>query len=57
MKGGILMALIHCDFFSETLGISTSITVILPQNTKTQIGMTGSKERKISRFISSSWII
>ncbi|MBU3110027.1 alpha/beta hydrolase [Clostridium lacusfryxellense] len=40
------MALIHCDFFSETLGISTSITVILPQNTKTQIGVTGSKKKE-----------
>lgn len=25
------MALIHCDFFSEVLGMSTSMTVILPQ--------------------------
>lgn len=40
------MALINCDFFSETLGISTSITVILPQNTKAQIGMAGSKKKK-----------
>lgn len=40
------MALIHCNFFSETLGISTSITVILPQNTKTQIGMAGSKKKE-----------
>lgn len=36
------MALINCDFFSETLGISTSICVILPQNTTSQIGMKGS---------------
>jgi S-formylglutathione hydrolase FrmB len=35
------MALIHCDFFSETLGLSTSMYVILPQATRTQIGMTG----------------
>lgn len=40
------MALIHCDFFSETLGISTSICVILPQNTTTQIGMNGSTEKE-----------
>lgn len=35
------MALIHCDFFSEVLELSTSMTVILPQQTTTQIGMTG----------------
>lgn len=40
------MALINCDFFSETLGFSTSITVILPQNTQTQIGMAGSAKKK-----------
>ena len=39
------MALIHCDFYSEVLGISTSICVILPQNTKTQIGMGGSSKK------------
>jgi len=39
------MALIHCDFFSETLGISTSVCAILPQNTQTQVGMKGSKNR------------
>lgn len=33
------MALIHCDFFSEVLGLSTSMYVILPQNTTGQIGM------------------
>lgn len=35
------MALIQCDFFSETLGISTSMYVILPQETQGQIGMQG----------------
>ncbi|MCK5850570.1 MAG: esterase family protein [Kiritimatiellae bacterium] len=35
------MALIHCDFFSEVLGVSTSMDVILPQATSGQIGMTG----------------
>jgi len=35
------MALIHCDFFSESLGLCSSMTVILPQATKRQIGMTG----------------
>ena len=36
------MALLRCDFFSEALGLSTSMTVILPQETSHQIGMTGS---------------
>jgi putative tributyrin esterase len=35
------MALIQCDFFSDVLGLSTSMTVILPQVTMQQIGMTG----------------
>ncbi|MBD2867463.1 alpha/beta hydrolase [Paenibacillus arenilitoris] len=33
------MALLTCNFFSETLGLSTSMTVILPQQTASQIGM------------------
>ncbi|PZE22274.1 alpha/beta hydrolase [Paenibacillus xerothermodurans] len=32
------MALIQCNFFSEALQLSTSMTVILPQQTRTQIG-------------------
>ncbi len=39
------MALIHCDFFSEVLGISTSMYVILPQATNTQIGLQGKTYR------------
>jgi putative tributyrin esterase len=35
------MALLRCDFFSESLALSTSMTVILPQRASTQIGMTG----------------
>ncbi len=35
------MALLRCDFFSEVLGLSTSMTVLLPQATTTQIGMAG----------------
>jgi len=35
------VALLRCDVFSEALGLSTSMTVILPQPTTTQIGMTG----------------
>jgi S-formylglutathione hydrolase FrmB len=37
------MALMRCDFFSEVLGLSTSMTVILPQSTSGQIGMTGTE--------------
>lgn len=33
------MALITCNFFAETLGLSTSMTVILPQQTAAQIGL------------------
>ncbi|MDQ0225607.1 alpha/beta hydrolase [Metabacillus niabensis] len=33
------MALIQCQFFSEVLSLSTSMTVILPQQTSSQIGM------------------
>jgi putative tributyrin esterase len=35
------MALIQCDFFSETLKLSMSMNVILPQQTTKQIGMEG----------------
>ncbi len=41
------MALLTCNFFSETLVINTSMTVILPQDTNNQIGMkNNSKEGK-----------
>jgi S-formylglutathione hydrolase FrmB len=33
------MALINCDFFSDSLGLACSMTVILPQNTGNQTGM------------------
>ncbi|WP_406045367.1 esterase family protein [Micromonospora sp. NBC_00898] len=36
------MALVQCDFFSEALGLNTSVTVILPERTTAQIGMAGS---------------
>jgi S-formylglutathione hydrolase FrmB len=35
------MAHLRCDFYSDALGLSTTMTVILPQQTRTQIGMTG----------------
>lgn len=33
------MALMQCDFYSDALGLSSSMTVILPQTAQTQIGM------------------
>ncbi|MCL6443973.1 MAG: esterase family protein [Alicyclobacillus sp.] len=39
------MALIQCHFFSEVLGLSTSMTVILPQQTGRQIGMSNVANR------------
>ena len=33
------MALIDCHFFSDVLGLSTSMKVILPETAKLQIGM------------------
>jgi len=35
------VALLQCAFFSEVLGLSTSMSVILPQETSTQIGLVG----------------
>jgi putative tributyrin esterase len=35
------VAHLRCDFFSEELSLSTSMTVILPQATATQVGMVG----------------
>lgn len=36
------MASLRCDFYSDALAMSTSMTVLLPQPTTTQIGMAGS---------------
>jgi putative tributyrin esterase len=33
------MARVRCDFFSEVLGVGTSMTVLLPQQTSEQIGL------------------
>jgi putative tributyrin esterase len=38
----VVVALINCDFFSDVLGLSSSMTVILPQETTSQIGLAGS---------------
>lgn len=35
------MALVTCDFFSDALQVGTSMTVVLPQQTEAQIGVTG----------------
>lgn len=35
------MALMTCDFFSDTLEVGTTMTVVLPQVTKAQIGVSG----------------
>lgn len=35
------MAHLRCDFFSDALRLSTSMTVVMPQPTASQIGMTG----------------
>lgn len=40
------MAFIQCNFFSEILSISTSMNVILPENTKNQIGMKNRRTRE-----------
>ncbi|SDK48414.1 alpha/beta hydrolase [Sediminibacillus albus] len=37
------MALLRCEFFSDTLRLSTSMTVILPEQTNHQIGMKNKK--------------
>ena len=37
------MAHLRIDFFSDSLALSTSMTVLLPQRTSTQIGMTGAR--------------
>jgi len=37
------MALLKCDFYSDSLGMSVSMNVILPQETKSQIGMTNKR--------------
>ncbi len=35
------MAVLRCDFFSDALALSTSMQVVLPQPTRSQIGMEG----------------
>ena len=40
------MALMHCHFFSDVLGLSCTMDVILPQATRQQIGMQGRADRE-----------
>jgi len=40
------MALIQCHFFSDVLGMNTTMTVILPEQTQNQIGMEGVKKKE-----------
>jgi S-formylglutathione hydrolase FrmB len=40
------MALLHCHFYSDVLGTSTAMDVILPQESQTQIGMEGKVRKK-----------
>jgi S-formylglutathione hydrolase FrmB len=44
------MALIDCKFYSEVLGMSSSMLVILPQGTATQIGMVGQSGSQSNGF-------
>lgn len=37
----MIMAHLRCDFYSDALGLSTSMTVLLPQPTQNRIGMDG----------------
>src|SRR6476619_260039 len=37
------MALVRCDFFSEVLEVGTSMTVLLPQASEDQVGVTGTR--------------
>ena len=43
------MALLTCDFFSESLMVGTTVTVVLPQQTEEQIGLTKAKRRNVQR--------
>ena len=45
------MAFLQCDFFSDVLGLSCSMNVILPQKTKNQIGMEGKSESEKFRAL------
>lgn len=43
------MALLHVDFFSDVLGMSMNMDVLLPQQTQEQIGMEGGRPRGSTR--------
>ena len=39
------MALVTCDFYSDSLEVGTTMTVVLPQATESQIGVSGGTDR------------
>lgn len=45
------MALLHCSFFSETLGTAASMDVILPEQATAQIGMPGTLDAGTSAVL------
>src|SRR5215217_8121926 len=45
------MALLTCDFFSDALERGTSITVVLPQPTQEQIGVSSATEQGPPRLL------
>ena len=48
------MALIRCDFYSDALNVSTSMTVLLPEQTRSQIGLAGAPAADAAGFLAPS---
>jgi putative tributyrin esterase len=44
------MALIRCDFYSDALDVSTTMTVLLPEQTRSQIGLAGAPAADAAGF-------
>ncbi|MEO5854250.1 MAG: alpha/beta hydrolase family protein [Nocardioides sp.] len=44
------MALVTCDFYSDSLEVGTTMTVVLPQPTESQIGVSGGADRADGGF-------
>jgi S-formylglutathione hydrolase FrmB len=44
------MALLRCDFFSDVLEVGTSMTVLLPQASEEQVGVTGARPDPEAEF-------
>lgn len=45
------MALLTCNYFSEVLGLSTAMTVILPETTAGQYGMDNVKSTEVHKTL------